>query len=204
MEDESTAWVVFRGTEFDSLNDWITNLDCRFRSSLWGPVHKGFRDDVESIAFELGAHLIDATMDNKQIIITGHSQGAADAEQYMMQRCAIFPEGKHKCIAIAPPRSMSEQTAIDFGSKNGHNIYHIINNNDVVTRVPPRFMEYHHTHMKNLRYLDEDGQVHSNISWWEKFKDRIKGRLYDFGELGTDGVKDHSITEYQRIWKALL
>ena len=165
-ENEEAVWVTFRGTEFDNLNDWATNLDCRFRMTPWGAVHKGFRDDVESVEFDVGAQLVEATIDNKKIIISGHSQGAADAEQFMMKRCDIFPDLNQLCIAIAPPRSMSKIAAYNFGVIHWSKVFHIINNNDVVTRMLPRFMGYNHTFDRHLRYLDENGKVHSDISWW--------------------------------------
>ena len=99
---------------------------------------------------------------------------------------------------------MSKGAAEAFGNAHGSSIYHVINNNDIVTRVPTRSMGYGHVKNINLNYLDEDGNLHHDISWWERFKDRIKGRIYDFGELGTDGIKDHSITEVQRIWRNLI
>jgi len=207
-EDDDYTWVVFRGTEFNNFNDWVTNLDCRFTHGPWGPVHRGFWKDIESIELDVMAALTDNIITQKKIIFTGHSQGAADAELLFSERCHQLPSQAQNmmCIAIEPPRSMSIEAAVIFGDvyDHGKRIYHVINNNDIVTRVPARFMGYNHVKAINLNYLDEDGNLHHKISWWERFKDRIKGRIYDFGEHGTDGIKDHSITEIQRIWRNLL
>ncbi len=108
------------------------------------------------------------------------------------------------CIAIEPPRCMSKEAAEKFGKVHGSKVYHVINNNDIVTRVPTRLMGYKHITNINLNYLDEDGNLHHEISKWELFKDRVKGRVFDFGEFGSDGIKDHSIDEVQRIWRNLL
>lgn len=202
-EDDTRTWVTFRGTEFDNMDDWITNLNCQFTYGPWGLVHKGFKDDMDSVQMEIGQRLLRNIMSGKQIIFTGHSQGAADAELYFSDRCHFFPGENQICIPIEPPRSMSKKAAEAFGNAHGSSIYHVINNNDIVCRVPTRLMGYRHVKNINLNYLDEDGNLHHDISWWERFKDRVKGRICDFGELGTDGIKDHSVTEVQRIWKNL-
>lgn len=203
-EDDTRTWVVFRGTQFDNFNDWITNLDCRFTRGPWGKVHKGFWDDMKSVETEIIQYLTKNITSGKQIIFTGHSQGAAVAELCFSNRCYVLPDEFQICIPIETPRNMSKKAAKAFGGVHGSKIYHVVNNNDVVTRVPTRVMGYDHVKYINSNYLDEDGDLHTDISWWEMFKDRIRGRVYDFGELGTDGIKDHSISEVQRIWRNLL
>ena len=203
-EDDIYTWVTFRGTEFTNLDDWLTNLDCRFTTGPWGEVHKGFYDDVKSVELDIFSFLVKNILSMRKIIFTGHSQGAADAELLFSERCRQLSSQDQMCIPIEPPRSMSKEAAELFGDIHGSNIYHVINNNDIVCRVPIRLMGYGHVKNVNLNYLDEDGNLHHDISWWERFKDRVKGRIYDFGELGTDGIKDHSITEIQRIWRKLV
>lgn len=203
-EDDTRTWVSFRGTEFDSFDDWITNLNCSLVDSPWGKVHEGFWNDMKSVESEISQNLTKNIISGKQIIFTGHSQGAADAELYFSKRCFLLPHESQICIPIEPPRNMSKEAAETFGGIHGYKIYHVVNNNDIVCRVPTRFMGYGHVTDINLNYLDESGALHHDISWWERFKDRIKGRVYDFGELGTDGIKDHSISEVQRIWENLV
>lgn len=201
--DDEAIWVSFRGTEFTNLKDWITNLDCSFIDSPWGAVHRGFWNDINSVHLQIFDRLVKEIGTGRRIIFTGHSQGAADTELYFSKRCYDLPYANQICIPIEPPRSMSREAALLFGQHFGSKIYHVINNNDVVCRVPTRIMGYNHVHNINLNYLDEDGNLHHDISWWERFKDRVKGRIYDFGELGTDGIKDHLITEIQKIWARL-
>jgi len=199
-EDDKYTWVTFRGTEFDNFNDWVTNLNCRFTKGPWGDVHKGFWNDMKSVETEIIKCLTKNIISGKRIIFTGHSQGAAVAELFFSNRCYILPDDYQICIPIEPPRNMSKEAAKSFGDIHGYKIHHVINNNDIVTRVPTRFMGYGHVKNINLNYLDESGSLHHDISWWERFKDRVKGRVYDFGEAGTDGIKDHSITTIQQIW----
>jgi len=203
-EDDIRTWVTARGTQFDSFNDWITNLNCSFVQGPWGKVHAGFWKDTMSVIHAISSSLLKNIISGKQIIFTGHSQGAAVAELYFSRRCFLLPDANHLCIPVEPPRSMSKEAADKFGTIHGHNIYHVINNNDIVCRVPTRFMGYGHVKHINLNYLDEPGNLHHDISWWERFKDRVKGRVYDFGELGTDGIKDHDIVGIQNIWRKLV
>jgi triacylglycerol lipase len=202
--DDEATWVAIRGTEFDSFDDWITNLDCSFTPGPFGDCHRGFYSDADSIKLDISSKIIKNIISNKKIIFTGHSQGAAVAEQLFSRRCHMLPRANQICISIEPPRSMSKNASSLFGLLHGHKVHQVINNNDIVTRVPTRLMGYRHITNRVLNYLDEAGNLHNDISWWERFKDRIKGRIYDFGELGTDGIKDHDLYTIRRIWKALI
>ncbi len=77
--------------------------------------------------------------------------------------------------------------------------YRFINNNDVVTRVPTRSLGYRH--VGQPLYIDVQGKIHTDIHWWNKFLDRVKGRIEDLGKLGTDGIKDHSMEKYVKNLK---
>ena len=208
-EDDTHKWVLFRGTEFDSFNDWVTNLNCSFTQGTWGEVHEGFWNDVESVRGGIIDHIDRNIRIGKKIIFAGHSLGAACAELFFSDLCGGMHNRGHMCIPIEPPRSMSKGAAKNFGRVHGSKIHHVVNNNDIVTRVPTRSMGYAHVENINLNYLDEDGNLHHEMSWWEMFKDRVKGYIFDFeeiglDELGLDCIKDHSIHEVQRIWRKLL
>ena len=203
-EDEQHTWVSIRGTEFDNFNDWITNLNCSFTDGPWGKVHQGFSDAVASVKAQIFSRLIRNIVSGKKVIFTGHSQGAAVAELMFSARCYRLPTQSQICIPIETPRNMSKEAGQAFGDAHGSDIFHVVNNNDIVCRVPTGLMGYGHVTGINLNYLDEDGNLHHDISWWERFKDRVKGRVYDFGELGTDGIKDHSISEVQKIWENIV
>jgi triacylglycerol lipase len=53
-----------------------------------------------------------------------------------------------------------------------------------------------YTHTGEVRYIDVDGQIHADISFWDRFLERVKGRMEDFLRPGTDGLKDHSMRHY--------
>lgn len=199
-EDDVATWVIIRGTEVSELKDWATDLDCGFIQGPYGQVHRGFYTAAMDIFWDVSDLLLPNVVSNKRVIFSGHSLGAAVANQLFSIRCKQFPTADAMSIPIAPPRSMSGTASDLFGSLYGDKVFPVVNNNDVVTRVPTRIMGYSHILNEKLQYLDEGGNLHHSLSWWEKFLDRVKGAAFDFGEPGIDGLKDHSVTEYQRIW----
>lgn len=45
-------------------------------------------------------------------------------------------------------------------------------------------------------YISENRELSSDIGWWYQFVDGVQGVLNDVAELGFDGVKDHSMSDY--------
>ena len=196
-ETYDTTWVVIRGTEFDSLDDWMTNLDCEFIMSEWGEVHKGFYTDMVAVTLELYDDIQIALARNKQVIFTGHSQGAAVAT--LLHSDNYYHNTL--CIPIESPRCMSKLAAEQYGTVHGRRIYQVINNNDIVPSVPPKAMGYRHVYNTHLRYINRKGKVLHKISGWDKFIDKMFGYVRDFGKIGLDGLKDHSIGTIKELWK---
>ena len=92
------------------------------------------------------------------------------------------------------PRTGSRSWSRAFDVDGRHFAFRHVNNNDLVTRVPPRSFNY--KHVGALRYFDADQVCHEEISFWNRFLDRVKGRLDDFMDLHTDGIKDHGLDQY--------
>ena len=68
-----------------------------------------------------------------------------------------------------------------------------VNNNDIVTRVPPRFMGY--THHGEEHYLNAYGNVRK-MTGMQRFKDRMRGLWMGLKGGGVDSFSDHSMTNY--------
>ena len=205
VRGEGTLWVVIRGTEFTSLNDWLTNLDCRRQGTIWGDVHKGFYDDALSVFPEVYKTVSKAIDDGLRIIFTGHSQGAAVALQ-LFAMIMIHRNYSEQifCVPVETPRGFSKIAAKNLGALYGGRIYPIENNNDVVCAVPPKAMGFCHIPNTQLQYLNRKGELTVNPSSWFKFKDSVMGYVRDIGRPGLDALKDHDIGTIKKIWNKLL
>ena len=73
-------------------------------------------------------------------------------------------------------------------------IFRFVHNNDVVTRVPTRFMGFEHTGI--FKYINSAKQLDDKMTWEEITKDRLQGRIDHLLKLGTDGIIDHSMINY--------
>ena len=68
-----------------------------------------------------------------------------------------------------------------------------VNNNDLVTRVPPAWMGYRHGGCE--WYLNRNGDI-KNVNGWTRSYDRLRGFLRGLLKFNIDHFSDHSITRY--------
>ncbi len=69
----------------------------------------------------------------------------------------------------------------------------MVNNNDIVPRVPPRWLGYRH--MGQEIYLNRHGKI-SNLRSWFRVRDRLQGLLASLRLWKIDYFSDHSMVEY--------
>ena len=215
MGRDDSIILSFRGTEPDSLEDIATDLRIRqVGGPLGGQVHRGFLmatlavwDDydlpngrkhkgVEHTIKEMRKTLSTTARDEGRpepspaLWITGHSLGGALAT---IAAALLAERGKpvQGVYTFGSPRVGDSAFASLLESRLSR-IYRIVNNNDIVTRVPPRSFGY--DHVGEFWYLPENpSSFRNDPNSWYLFLDRALGRLADIGEIGTDGVKDHAI-----------
>ncbi len=126
---------------------------------------------------------------------TGHSLGAALAAVAVTH--ALEDEQQVSGIySFGQPRVGDEEYPDAFNQWIGQPYFRFVNNNDRVTRMPPRSLGCSHTGQK--RYIDSAGAIHADFSKWEKFLNRVTGRMEDFLKPGTDGLKDHAMPRYRK------
>ncbi len=180
--------IVCRGTEPNEWND--IRADANALTDLAetvGRVHRGFKREVDDIWPELEQLLRD---EGRYVWFCGHSLGGAMA-QICAGRCQVSD------IAAVPTE------VVTFGSPRvGTKRYiqhakvrHLrwVNNNDIVTRVPPTWLRYRHTgtHM----YLDRNGDVRT-LSPAQRGKDRWAGFRSGLKQRRFDHFSDHAIADY--------
>ncbi len=71
--------------------------------------------------------------------------------------------------------------------------YRWVNNNDIVTRVPPTWLGYRHCG-KEL-YLNNVGVI-QELKGWRRVKDRLSGFLSGLTRFKIDQLSDHSTMDY--------
>ena len=187
--------VACRGTE---PNEWN---DIKADANAWtdlaetvGRVHRGFKREVDDIWPELEETLSDETRD---VWFCGHSLGGA-----MATICA----GRCKLSDIAAvPREVVTFGSPRVGTKRyvqHAGIRHVrwVNNNDIVTRVPPTWLQYRHTGER--RYMDRNGDLR-RLTRQQRAKDRWAGFWGGLKARRFDHFTDHGIALYVENMKRI-
>lgn len=196
--DDQKIVVAFRGTEPKRIEDWLTDLNSDLTAGpLGGQVHAGFWHALNAV-WQSVERTISRFREggSKSLWFTGHSLGAALAT-LAVARFRDDDRPVDGLYTFGQPRTGDRTFARNFDIDFKSQAFRFVNNNDVVTRVPTRSMLY--SHVGTFKYFTEDGRLVDDISFWNRFLDRMKGRMEDVFEWGTDGLKDHSMDDYLRL-----
>jgi triacylglycerol lipase len=180
--------VSCRGTEPNEWND--IRADANATSVLAetvGKVHRGFKREVD----DLWPMLETALMGNDQPLwFCGHSLGGAMAT-ICAGRCFLSHIESHptELYTFGSPR-VGNKRYINY-VKLRH--YRFVNNNDIVTRVPPAWFGYRHNGIEV--YLDHRGRI-NQLGGGQRRRDRVVGFLKALGRGKIDHFQDHSIHRY--------
>ena len=186
--NERDAVVTCRGTEPNEWNDIQADLDAvTDLAETVGRVHRGFKREVD----DLWPRLESALVSNERTLwFTGHSLGGA-----MAAICA----GRCKLSHIkSTPEALFTYGSPRVGNKRYVNhvrlpYFRWVNNNDIVPRVPPRWLGYRHTGEE--LYLDRNGKL-SNVQGVLRMRDRFWGFLRSLRRWRVDHFSDHLMGEY--------
>ncbi|QEG39458.1 lipase family protein [Roseimaritima ulvae] len=188
FRNQQDCIIACRGTEPNEWNDIQADVDAAaVLAETAGKVHRGFKKEVDDLWPELETALTD---NDAPLWFCGHSLGGA-----MATICA----GRCFLSHIA-----SEPSALfTYGSPRvGDNAYvnHVeldhyrwVNNNDIVTRVPPAWMGYRHAGQEV--YLDSAGKIRK-YDYVRKRMDRWRGFWRSLRRWKIDHFSDHSIHRY--------
>ena len=177
--------VVFRGTEPTSWED--IKADVQFRKV--GGIHRGFTAALDDI----WTSLIDdynKNAEGKQLLVTGHSLGAALATLYSHRIC----DSNSVCYTFGSPRVGTPKQTKNMV----FTAYRFRNNNDIVTKVPPEFLGFSHKSDKTT-YFDIDGNVKEGYSRWYMITQWFKGTGRGLLKGKVDGFSDHSMGGYHEL-----
>jgi triacylglycerol lipase len=209
--------LVLRGTEIrrrPGKTDWrniiadvMADADILLVDSGYGgKVHQGFKDALDEVWEETGllGHLRSRDNGTRTFWFTGHSLGAAlatlAAQRYGQVR-GLYTYGS--------PRVGDR----DFKNAFPVNTYRLVNNNDIVTRVPPPGL-YHH--VGDLKQIDSRGSIHDGSdnregvvhaiqSGIQSFLNSLDGMTIGIDALIPEAIVDHVPLLYAtHIWNNIL
>ena len=202
MTNDSIIVVAFRGTQISRPEDISTDLQfLPVNGPCAGKVHEGFLYALNCVWPDVERAIALCRTQPKSIWFTGHSLGAALAT-LAVAKLRDVDTPVDGLYTFGQPRTGDRIFAINFNADFGKYTFRFVNNNDVVTRIPPRELQY--SHVGTLKYFTEDGRLVEDIGFWNRFLDRIHGRIDDFLEWGTDGLTDHDMPNYVDRIEALM
>ena len=188
FQNEHDSVVVFRGTEVHEWNDIAADANALTAlAETVGKVHRGFKSEVD----EIWPHIEKALEKNeKPIWFCGHSLGGAMATicagRCMLSYLKAEPEG---LFTYGSPRVGCRRYVNHV--KIPH--YRWVNNNDIVTRVPPAWLGYRHSGTE--MYLDRMGRL-KDLKGWRRVSDRLQGFLGGLRRFKIDQLSDHASPGY--------
>ena len=203
--NEDIIILAFRGTEPKKYRDWITDAQVKKVPGPAGKVHKGFKKALMAVWNDHGGkpgvrRTIEEFQDNGQTLwVTGHSLGAALATLAVAELRLRDDRPVNGLVTIGQPRTGDRVFAAAFNAVFRDQCFRFINNNDLVTRIPPRKTKY--SHVGRALYIDSQGHLHDDISRWNRFLDRVKGAVQHIGDLGPDNITDHRSEDYVALIK---
>ena len=95
---------------------------------------------------------------------------------------------------VRAPRAGDATFAKAYDGRLGDRTWRVINNADIVTRVPPRALGYQH--VGRAIHFDAAGRPRIESGSWNHFLDTLSGPIKDLVVWGAEGLADHSMGKY--------
>ena len=149
------AIVAFRGTESTSLADIV--MDAKFAKDDWkhgGKVHEGFLGGFDK-AEKAWRKALSAISPDRPVWFTGHSLGAALATLAADAFAASEPPARYGGVYTFGSPLVGDRAFVDgFNARHAGKSFRIVNDEDGVALVPPRFAGYRHVNEEHFVGLD--------------------------------------------------
>ncbi len=189
--NDKAVILAFRGTEPKDLHDWMTDADVDLVPDPWGQVHDGFSRALTYIWRDVLTALPAFQNKGQSLWVTGHSLGAALATLAVAK---LRQEDKpvYGLYTYGQPRTGDRDFANRFNADFQSRAFRIVNQEDIVTRVPMRLMSY--SHVGTYLYLNAKGEITDDMASWYRFLDCIEAAVPDLLDMKLDALADHSMT----------
>ncbi len=153
--------LAFRGTA--GRKDWLADLDAWLTREGSARVHRGFQGTLDP-AWDA----VRECVGDRAVHLTGHSMGGALA-------------------TLAASRLGHAQTVTTFGAPRPGDsefaaqvpcpVFRVVNNNDMVARLP---LSMTYRHVGDLKFFDAKGELSQDPALWERLKSRVQGHQQQF------------------------
>ncbi len=191
IANQKAIFIAFRGTQGDSLEDIVTNMDNRLVPCTFGHIYQGFYDTSQVILADIFKTVQDFQDNNQLIYLTGHSQGGALAMltarllgEQMPQLNGVYTFGQPKI------GDMLFSANFDMIFPTG--VFRLVNVGDSVVDNPPSLY-----HAGICVQLDENGNIEIlGNTLLESSSSDFASVLDMLFDAATDGMQNHEITEY--------
>lgn len=127
--------VVFRGTA--GFQDWLGNLNAFSTAASYGSLHRGFYFAFQAVKASLEQIIRDIGLSNRKLVLTGHSLGGALATVAAAEWLSGFEV--RSVYTYGQPSVCKSGTASHIEQNVGASFFRVVNDDDIVTRVPPGY-----------------------------------------------------------------
>jgi triacylglycerol lipase len=200
--DDCTV-LAFRGTR--DLANWLTDAEF-FRASIpAGQVHRGFLAAANSVLPLIKAALPPPQASSPKpqavpLILTGHSLGGA-----LAVLCGYFLAEEnypiHSVYTFGQPRVGNAAFARHYSELLGNRTCRVINQNDLVPRLPGWLLGYRHA--GQAQFLTTFGQLISDPPAWIMLLSDALGLWQAWRSRNALPLTDHYIQHYVEKLRAL-
>lgn len=202
--DEAVV-LAFRGTRPDQMADWMADIHIQqtpfteyFTASSIGSVHDGFAHLLAVGWKSILSEIVRLQEDGQTLWVTGHSLGGALA---VMATAAITFSARlpvNGLYTFGQPRVGDMDFCAQCDSHFGDVMFRFVNNEDIVTRVPPRIVPHvplpdFYGHSGQLRFFDAAGLLHADDHWWNSFLISVDVGFENMKTLLAEPVLDHDL-----------
>jgi triacylglycerol lipase len=161
--------LAFRGTT--ALLDWIFDARIDLIGGPAGRVHEGFNVALSFVWLDIWNYIKEQRR-GRSLWVTGHSLGAALATLAVAKLRLERDEAVSGLYTFGQPRAGDLEFARVFDLDFGQQTFRYVNDQDIVSRVPLRLMQY--SHIGTFKWFDEHGVQQDQADWWDIVTNRIR------------------------------
>jgi triacylglycerol lipase len=200
--------LAFRGTRSTQMADWMADVEIfqspftkYFSAPNVGSVHDCFAQLLAKSWKVIQGEVMRCQDEAQTLWITGHSLGGALAAMATAAFTFSARQPVNGLYTFGQPRIGDLGFCTQCDTQFGDAMFRFVNNEDIVTRVPPRIVPRvplpdFYGHFGQLRFFDGDGALHSDDHFWNSFLIDVDVGFENMGPLLAAPVEDHLLKNY--------